>query len=72
MVKFEVNEKLWAHVELIDLKGQILHEFHRGNLSPGTQNYVINASELGLAKGAYLVRVMTDKRPAVARIIKVE
>ena len=72
MVQFEVNEKLWAHVELIDLKGQILHEFHRGNLLPGTQNYIVNASELGLSKGAYLVRVMTDKRPAVARIIKVE
>lgn len=71
-VKFEVNEKLWAHVEIIDLKGQILHEFHRGNLLPGKQNYVVNAAELGLAKGAYLVRVMTDKRPAVARIIKVE
>ena len=72
MVKFEVHEKLWAHVELIDLKGQILHEFHRGNLLPGPQNYVVNADEFGLAKGAYLVRVMTDKRPAVARIIKVE
>lgn len=71
-VQFNVNEKLWANVELVDLKGQILHEFHRGNLLPGTQNFVVNAAELGLAKGAYLIRVMTDKRPAVARIIKVE
>ncbi len=71
-VQFEVNEKLWANVELVDLKGQILHEFHKGSLSQGTAKFVVNASELGLAKGAYLIRVITDKRPAIARIIKVE
>ena len=71
-VQFEVYQNLWANVELVDLKGQILHGFHKGKMSPGTKKYAVNASELGLAKGAYLIRVITDKRPAVARIIKVE
>ena len=71
-VTFDVNEKLWANVELVDVSGQILHSFHRGAMAPGTKKYMVNASELGLAKGAYLIRVMTDKRPAIARLIKVE
>lgn len=71
-VQFEIYEDLWANVELVDLKGQVLHEFHRGKMTPGTKKFMVNASELGLAKGAYLIRVMTDKRPAVARLIKVE
>jgi len=69
---FEVNESLWANVELVDVVGNLIHSYHSGNMSPGSKKYVVNASELGLAKGAYLVRVMTDKRPAVARLIKVE
>jgi hypothetical protein len=71
-VQFEVHEKLWANVELIDLKGQILHEFDKGTMLPGVKKYNVNAADLGLAKGAYLIRVITDKRPAVARIIKLE
>lgn len=71
-VQFEVYQDLWANVELIDLKGQILHEFSRGKMSPGTKKFAVNAADLGLSKGAYLIRVMTDKRPAVARIIKLE
>lgn len=71
-IQFEVYQDLWANVELIDLKGQIIHEFAKGNMSPGTKKYQVNASDLGLAKGAYLIRVITDKRPAVARIIKLE
>jgi hypothetical protein len=69
---FEVNESLWAHVELVDVSGRILHTYHRGAMNPGSKKYTVNASELGLSKGAYLVRVMTDKRPAVARLIKIE
>ncbi len=71
-VQFEINEELWANVELVDLKGRILHELHRGGMSAGTKKFILNVSDLGLAKGAYLIRVITDKRPAVARIIKVE
>lgn len=71
-VQFEVNEKLWANVELVDVAGKIIHSFHRGTMAPGMKTYTVNAAELGLSKGAYLVRVMTDKRPAVARLIKVE
>ena len=69
---FDVNENLWANVELVDVAGKQIHSYHSGNMSPGKKKYVVNASELGLAKGAYLVRIMTDKRPAVARLIKVE
>lgn len=71
-IQFEVHEKLWANVELIDLKGRILYEFDKGTMLPGTKKYTVNAADLGLAKGAYLIRVITDKRPAIARIIKVE
>ena len=71
-VQFEVYEKLWANVEIIDLKGKILYELDEGKMTPGTKKYTINAADLGLAKGAYLIRVITDKRPAIARIIKVE
>jgi hypothetical protein len=71
-VTFDVNEKLWANVELVDVTGEILHSFHRGSMAPGTKNYMVNASALGLARGAYLIRIMTDKGPAVARLIKVE
>jgi len=71
-VQFEVYQDLWANVDVIDLKGQLLHELYIGNMQPGTKKFSVNASELGLAKGAYLIRVITDKRPAIARIIKVE
>lgn len=71
-IQFEVYQDLWANVELIDLKGQILHELAKGKMTPGTKKYAINAADLGLAKGAYLIRVITDKRPAIARIIKLE
>lgn len=71
-IQFDINEALWANVELVDVSGKIIHSFHRGTMAPGTKKYVVNASELGLSKGAYLVRVMTDKHPAVARLIKVE
>ena len=71
-VRFEVNESLWANVELVDISGRVLHSFHSGIMNPGKKNFLVNANELGLSKGAYLVRVMTDKRPAVARLIKVE
>lgn len=71
-VQFNVNEKLWANVELVDVSGRIIHSFHRGSMSPGQKKYVVSAADLGLSKGAYLIRIMTDKRPAVARIIKVE
>ena len=71
-VQFEIYEKLWANVEIIDLKGKILYELDEGKMTPGTKKYTINAADLGLAKGAYLIRVITDKRPAIARIIKVE
>jgi hypothetical protein len=56
----------------VDVSGRILHTYHRGAMNPGSKKYTVNASELGLSKGAYLVRVMTDKRPAVARLIKIE
>ncbi|MFT4982103.1 MAG: hypothetical protein ACI9UR_001969 [Bacteroidia bacterium] len=69
---FTIKEKLWANVELVDISGKLLHTFHRGLMAPGNKKYLVNASELGLAKGAYLVRVMTDKQPATARLIKVE
>lgn len=69
---FEVNESLWANVELIDVSGRIIHSFHRGNMQPGPKKYTVNSGELGLSKGTYLVRVMTDKVPAVAQMIKVE
>jgi hypothetical protein len=71
-IQFDINEALWANVELVDVSGKIIHSFHRGTMAPGTKKYVVNASELGLSKGAYLVRVMTDRHPAVARLIKVE
>jgi hypothetical protein len=69
---FTIKEKLWANVELVDVSGKLLHTFHRGIMARGNKKYLVNASELGLAKGAYLVRVMTDKQPATARLIKVE
>ncbi|MGB1317264.1 MAG: metallophosphoesterase [Flavobacteriales bacterium] len=69
---FNVNEKLWANVELVDVAGKVMHSFHSGLMSPGNKKYSINASNLGLAKGSYLVRVMTDKGPATARLIKVK
>ena len=69
---FDVNEKLWANVELVDVSGRLIHSFHRGIMTAGQKKYLVNASKLGLTKGSYLVRVMTDKRPAVARLIKVE
>ena len=69
---FEVNENLWANVELVDVSGRVIHSYHRGKMTPGEKRFLVNASDLGLSKGAYLVRVMTDKRPAVARLIKVE
>lgn len=69
---FNVNEKLWANVDLVDIAGRVIYSYHTGNMSPGTKKYTVNATELGLAKGTYLVRIMTDKRPAVARLIKVE
>lgn len=71
-VQFEVYQDLRAEVDLIDLKGRSLHQFHSGKMSPGTKRYSVSASDLGLAKGSYLIRVITDKRPAIARIIKVE
>lgn len=71
-VTFDVNEKLWANVDLVDVSGRIIHSYHAGNMNPGTKKYTVNASELGLDTGAYLIRVMTDKRPAVARLIKVQ
>ncbi len=69
---FEVTQNLVADVELIDLAGKGIHTFFQGKMTPGTKKFVVNAAELGLAKGSYLMRVITDKRPAVARLIKVE
>lgn len=69
---FEVNENLWANVELVDVSGRLIHSYHSGLMSPGLKEFKVNAADLGLSTGAYLVRVMTDKRPAVARLIKVE
>jgi len=71
-VQFEVYQDLRAEVELIDLKGRVLHQIDSGKMTPGKKRYVLNAADMGLAKGSYLVRVITDKRPAIARIIKVE
>ena len=58
-VQFEIYERLWANVEIIDLKGKILYELDEGKMTPGTKKYTINAADLGLAKGAYLIRVIT-------------
>ena len=69
---FEVNENLWANVDLVDITGRVIHSYHTGKMNPGSKKYTVNATELGLSKGTYLVRIMTDKRPAVARLIKVE
>lgn len=69
---FEVMENLRAEVDLVDLTGKIIHTFHSGKMLVGKQKYVINATKLNLAKGTYLMRVITDKRPAIARMIKVE
>jgi len=69
---FEVNENLWANVELVDVTGKLIHSYHSGKMNPGSKKYIVNASDLGLVKGAYLIRVMTDKGPASARLIKVE
>ncbi|MBL4586989.1 MAG: metallophosphoesterase [Flavobacteriales bacterium] len=71
-VTFEVTENLRADVDLIDLSGRTVHNFHSGKMTVGKQKYIVNAAKLGLAKGTYLIRVITDKRPAVARMIKVE
>ncbi len=71
-LSFEVNENLWANVELTDVSGRIIHVFHSGMLSPGQKKYLVNSNELGLTNGAYLLRVMSDRRPAVARLIKLE
>lgn len=69
---FTVNESLWANVELVDVAGKLIHSFHSGTISPGKKTYVVDAAALGLRQGAYLIRVMTDRSPAVARLIKVE
>lgn len=69
---FTVNESLWANVELVDVAGKLIHSFHAGTISPGKKTYVVDAAALGLTQGAYLIRVMTDRSPAVARLIKVE
>lgn len=71
-LSFDVNENLWANVELTDVSGRIVHVFHNGMLTPGPKKYLVSSQELGLTKGAYLLRVMSDRRPAVARLIKVE
>lgn len=71
-VSFQVNKNITATVELTDISGKRIHLLRSGNLSPGVQTFVIKAAELGLSKGAYLVKVTTDERPTIARLIKVE
>jgi len=71
-VTFNVMENLRADVDLIDITGRIIHSFYSGKMAVGKQKYIVNAAQLGLAKGTYLMRVITDKRPAIARMIKVE
>jgi hypothetical protein len=69
---FEVTRDLKAEVELIDLAGRTVHSFFKGKMTVGQKKFVVNAQELGLSKGSYLMRVISDQRPAVARLIKVE
>lgn len=72
MVTFNVYQEMSATIELVSLTGQIIHVFNSGTLAKGPQNYKINASELKLAKGAYLVRINSSVQPSVTRLIKVE
>lgn len=69
---FEVTKALKAEVELIGLAGNTIHSFHNGPMQPGLKTFTIDAKALGLSQGAYLLRVISDQRPAVARLIKVE
>ncbi len=69
---FEVTGDLRAEVDLVDLSGKVIHSFHKGEMRPGKHKYVISANALNLNRGSYLMRIITDKRPAIARIIKVE
>lgn len=71
-VSFEVYETMRAEVELVDLSGRTVTSLHSGSMAPGVKRFEIDAAALQLRKGAYLIRVMSDKRPAVARLIKVE
>lgn len=72
LVKFEVFEDIAATVELVSINGQVLHTFHAGKLTKGLHQYSVNGRALNLAKGAYLMRISTGNRPAVARLIKME
>ncbi len=72
LVKFEVYEDMKATVELVSINGQVLNTLYTGTLTKGQHQYTVNARSMNLAKGAYLVRVSTDGRPAVARLIKME
>lgn len=69
---FQVNRNLSASVELTDISGRVIHVFHNGSLSAGVKKYSVNAQELGITTGSYLIRVSSDSRPAIARLIKVE
>ncbi|MBI1287706.1 MAG: T9SS type A sorting domain-containing protein [Flavobacteriales bacterium] len=69
---FDLKTNLKANVELTDMTGRLIHSFHSGEMAAGKHTYSIDAQTLGLGKGVYLVRVITGKRQAVARLIKVE
>ncbi|MCF8461037.1 MAG: metallophosphoesterase [Flavobacteriales bacterium] len=69
---FDVSTEIVAGVELLDLTGRKIHTFFNGKMSSGTKKFVINALELALAKGSYMIRVASGKRPVVERLIKVE
>ncbi len=69
----EITEKQDLAVQLLDISGKIIHSFFSGKVNEGKQTFVISAAELGLSKGTYFVRIVSDAYPAITRkIIKVE
>ncbi len=67
-LSFSLDVSAEVHVSIVSLNGQIIRSIDAGYSAAGDSSVKIDLS--GIAQGAYLVKVQTDNKQGVVRIVK--